>query len=148
MAVWAPPPDDVSALAAVALKKGCSRMRCRWATGLRHAALQVRDSAGRAPAARRRPRKRKEGLWLLGLLQASGVRGTRGREWGVTVVGSRVTWVLSRSSIPGKWPGARQKDPGLLHRRGKKIRNDHNTCIVRERGACPRELSTVYRLSE
>ena len=59
VAVWAPPPGDVSALAAVALKKGCSRMRCRWATGLRHAALQVRDSAGGAPAARRHPRKRK-----------------------------------------------------------------------------------------
>ena len=102
----------------------------------------------RSPCSPSAPQKTKVGSLAVGA--AAGIRrqGDAGAGVGVTVVGSRVTWVLSCSSIPGKWPGARQKDPGLLHRRGKKIRNDHNTCIVRERGACPRELSTVYRLSE
>lgn len=58
-----PPPGDVSS--------HCTeeRMRRRWATGLRHAALQVRDSAGGAPAARRRPR--------VGFLAAADAAGTR-----------------------------------------------------------------------
>lgn len=65
MAARGPPPGDVTALAAVALKKGCSRMLCRWAAGLRHAAMQVRDAAGGAPAhgpaVRRRPKGAKAG---------------------------------------------------------------------------------------
>ncbi|VTJ86352.1 Hypothetical predicted protein [Marmota monax] len=41
VAAWSPPPGDVTALTAVALKKGCSRMLSRWAAALRDAALQV-----------------------------------------------------------------------------------------------------------
>lgn len=84
----------------------------------------------------------------MGLLQASGIRGARGREWGTTVV--RLTRDLGLVPIhPRKvaW-GQTERPRPPAQEGGKKIRNDHNTCIVRERGACLRELSTVYRLSE
>lgn len=109
-----PASGDVTALAAVALKKGCSRMLCRWEAGMRHAALQVRD-ARRPPcrsAAPPRPRKRKwGGLWPLRLLHAPG--GDAGA--GVLQAHARA-W----HACPGKWAGARREDRGLLFRRGEK----------------------------
>lgn len=102
-----------------ALKKGCSGMRCRWAAGLRHEALQVRGAMRRlsrrspGPAARRHPRK------------PSGVSGCCGRclhqarGGGVGRCKPRATWILAcPSRESGHGPDGRR---GLLLRRGKNL---------------------------